>query len=398
MQKKTFLLSSRSSRMVAGMIGLSLSWANIALAQSAPVTSETVETTATQSIAAEPVLKPALSLTTGILGSSKEDRYLNSKYVGGAITISGEAKITEALSGRLGVFFLLTAGSFSNRYSTEGKAPNLTLLDEAVIEYRPVKPLALQAGIVTTKISPFTSTLDSNGFPGAKETLSFENDYIKTSLMAMQTMPVSTTATVKNSESGITSSFIAYGGEIATNPKNETGLTLQASLAHFEFNDLTTSAAIDSEGTGNTIVSGKAARFVYGFAGTEGGLGASFKFSNDTTIKLSGTLLRNELAPEEKNKGYIYSASLSFGALKGKLTTSAGYFYNESDTLPSTFTSSTRGFNNRFGQFMSVRHELEKNKLTSFMSFTRVNEIEDRPMTDDRNQLSVGLEVAYDIL
>lgn len=379
-------------------LGLSLGLANTALAQTAPETADTIESTATGSIVAEPVLKSKLSLRTGILGSSKEDRFMNSKYVGGSIALGGEASITEKFSGRLAVGFLLTSGSFSNLYSSEGKAPNVTYLDEAVLEFRPIDPIALQAGIVMTDISPFTSTLDSNGFPGMKESLSLKNDYVKTSFMAIQAMPVSTTATVKNTEAGVTSTFLAYGAEIATNPEDKNRLTLQASLSHFEFNDLTTSAALDSEGTGNTIVSGRAARFIYGFAGTEGGLGASFRFSDDTTLKVSGTLLRNDLAPTEKNLGYIYSASLSFFALSGKMTTSAGYFYNESDTLPSTYTSSTRGFNNRFGQFVSFRHELRKQKLTSFMRYTRVNEIEDRPMTDDRNHVSFGLEVAYDVL
>lgn len=380
----------------SGLFGVAF-MAAAASAQTTP-SMEASETTATVSIVAEPVLQNKLSMTTGITGSSREDRFVNSKYVGGIISIEGEASISDYFSSRLGLTFFLTEGSYSNRYGSEGKAPKAMYLDEALVEVRPIEQVAVQAGIVKTRISPFTSTLDANGFPGFKETVKLEGDYLKTSLMAIQAMPTSTTATVKQSESGVTTSFIAYGGEISTNPKGSDGLTLQASLARFEFNNLTSSAAKDSEGLGNSIQSTSQSRFLYGFAGTETGLGASYKFNKDTSLKIGGTFLRNDLAPEQKNKGYVYSASLSFPAFSGSLTTSAGYYYNESDTLPATYTSGTRGFNNRFGQFGSLRHTLKKHNLSSYLRFTRVNEIEDRPTVDDRNSVSIGLEVDYDIL
>jgi hypothetical protein len=346
-------------------------------------------------------------LTVGLSGSSKEDRYMNSKSAGAVFGVAGERTFTSYLSGRVEATFLMMTGSFSNRYGDEGKAPTFMAIDEAVVALKPYEYMTdgmstlgvtLEAGVIPTSFSAFTSTLDANGFPGFKERLHTEGDQLKASAFAMQSMPTSGEPSVKMTESGVTTTFAAVGADIATNPKDHDGLTLKASLVRFDFRNLNESAAKDSEKKGNTIIPGAQPRFQYEFGGYEGALGGSFKFSDGTVLLVGGTLLRNEFAPETKNKAYIYSVGLGLPLRKNLLTTTLGYFYNESDSLPAAYQSSSRDFNNRFGQWVNVKYELEKEKVSTYLKYTRVNEIEDSPLRDDRDQISVGLEVEYEVL
>lgn len=344
--------------------------------------------------------KSKLSVTAGMLGSSKEDVFMNSKFMSGTLGISGETAFTDYLSAQLALGFQLSSGNYSNRYSEEGSAPNATYLDKALIELRPFSFISLQAGIISTEFSSFASTFEANGFPGVREALNLKGETLAASIYAMQAIPTSSTPSVKMTESGVTSAFKAYGTEIGTNPDDKGILTLKASYLRFQFDNLTSSAAKDSEGLGNTVIvpSGAQPRFVYGFSGNEVGLGGTLKITGRTSLRLGGTLLRNDEAPDKKNRGYVYSGGFTTRVFRGDLSVTGGYFYNESDTLPASYASGARAANNRFGQYVNIKHELKKDQITSFMKYVRANEIEDLPKTADRDHVSVGLEVAYEIL
>lgn len=344
----------------------------------------------------------SLEFNVGLLGLSKEDVYLNSKYAAATVGISGETKFNSYLSARLATTFYMAAGDSSNRYanegSKEGPAPTFFGLDEAALKFEPFEVLALQAGVLPTEFSSFPTTFDTASFPGLKESLNLKGDYLHAVFFAMQAIPTADGPSVKATESGITTTFNAYGTEIKTNPDDMDALTLKASALHFQFNNLTTSAATDSKEKGNTVLPTEQARFMYGFVGNEFGIGGSIRFSRATKLTLGGTFLRNNEAPEGSNKGYIYSAALKTRVFKGDLTTTLGYFYNESDTLPASYIAPARGGTNRFGQFVNITHNLVKDKIKSFVKYIRANEIEDRPKTADREQVSLGLEVSYEII
>lgn len=363
------------------------------------------QTTAHSSVAVAEVKETSsptthLSISTGMLGRSLEDKYVNSKYAGATMDLSGSHAINDQLEARLAVGFFLTAGSYSNLYGSEGAAPNVVYLDEAAVTYKPLSFLSIEAGVILTEFSSLPSNLEALGFPSFRQTLHTSGDNYKAELYATQAIPTSDTAAVQATKSGITTTLQVYGLSATTNPNDQKGLTVAGSISRFEFKNLNTSAASDSSQLGNTVDGGLGpqARFRYGYAGTETGARLAYRFSNGFKSALSGAFIRNEEAPSDRNRGYMYTGALELPMGTNVLSGSLGYFYNESDTLPASYTSSRKGSNNRFGQVGRVMLSNHKKDVSGYVQYTRANEIVNKPYTADRDIVVLGLELGYDIL
>lgn len=344
--------------------------------------------------------KTKLSVTTGLLGRSLEDRYVNSKYAGGAINLNGTHRLADGLEARLAVGFILSAGSYSNLYGSEGSAPNAVYVDEAALAYKPFSSLSLEAGVILTQFSTMPSNMESMGFPSLRQTFEMGNDDYKAQLFATQAIPTSDTAAVQATQSGITTTLLMYGIGGTTNAQDRQGLTLSGSIGRFQFENLNSSAATDSQTLGNSVDAGGGpqARFRYEFEGTEIGAKTAYRFRNGFQANLSGAFLRNEKAPEGKNKGYLYSIGGALPLGNREISASVGYFYNEEDTLPASYTSTGKGSNNRFGQVARFGMANSKDAVSGFVQYTRANEIVNKPFTADRDIIVLGLEIGYDVL
>ena len=108
--------------------------------------------------------------------------------------------------------------------------------------------------------------------------------------------------------------------------------------------------------------------------------------------------MRNELAPEGKDRGYLYTVGFAQPLGFREVSASIGYFYNEEDTLPASYTSSGKGSNNRFGQVARLGYSNSKENVSGYIQYTRANEIVNKPYTADRDIVVLGLEVSYDVL
>ncbi|MBX3039579.1 MAG: hypothetical protein KF789_02580 [Bdellovibrionaceae bacterium] len=354
----------------------------------------------TDLVSASNTKKTKLSVTTGLLGRSLEDRYVNSKYAGGTINLNGSHRIADNLEARMAMGFILSAGSYSNLYGGEGSAPNAVYVDEAALAYKPISALSLEAGVILTQFSTMPSNMESMGFPSLRQTLEMGNGDYKAQLFATQAIPTSDTAAVQATQSGITTTLLMYGIGGTTNAQDLGGLTLSGSVGRFQFENLNASAASDSQTLGNSVDGGGGpqARFRYEFEGTELGAKVAYRFKNGLKTSLSGALLRNEKAPEEKNKGYLYSVGASLPLGLKEVSASLGYFYNEEDTLPASYTSTGKGSNNRFGQVARIGMSNSKEAVSGFLQYTRANEIVNKPFTADRDIIVLGLEIGYDVL
>lgn len=341
-----------------------------------------------------------LELKAGVMGRSLEDEIVNSKYAGGTLDINGERTlIKDYLAARLNLTVMMTSGSFTNLYGDEGKAPNAVYINEAAVSFTPASFLKFEGGVLLTQFSSLPSNFDALGFPGARETIEFGNEDFKIGTFAMQAIPTSDTAAVKSSEAGINSQVQMIGVTLSTDPKDKKDFGLAASVTRFDFKNLNTSAATDSQKLGNTVVAeGPQARFRYEFGGYESSANVAYQMTKRLKGTLSGSYLKNDKAPDLSNKGYLYSAGLSTPISGNELGITAGYFYNESDTLPASYTSTGKGSNNRFGNVVRLSLENKKEKVNGFVQYTKANEIEDRPYTADREIILFGLEVAYEIL
>lgn len=343
-----------------------------------------------------------LELKAGVMGRSLEDEVVNSKYAGGTIDINAERTlIKDYLAARLNLSVIMTSGSYTNQYpdSGEGKAPTAFNINEAALAFTPASFLKFEAGVLLTQFSSIPSNFEALGFPGAKETIEVGNDDFKIATFAMQAIPTSDTAAVKSGESGVSSQLQLIGVNFSTDPKDKKDFGLAASVVRYDFKNLNTSAATDSRTLGNTVsADGPQARFMYEFGGYESSANMAYQMTKRLKATMSGSYIKNEKAPDLFNKGYLYSAGLSTPVAGSEIAFTGGYFYNESDTLPASYTSTGKGSNNRFGNVYRLSMENKKDKINGFVQYTKANEIEDRPYTADREIIVFGLEVAYEIL
>lgn len=340
-----------------------------------------------------------LKISPTLLGRNLEDRYVNSKWAGGQLDIVGERKIGEIFSAKLDMSVLMTAGQFTSQYSEEGKAPNAVMLNEAYATLKPFGFFSFDAGVIATSFSALPSTFEASGFPSLRETIQFQGDTMKVSTFAMQSIPASDTRTVQPTENGVTTTMSAVGLGFSPSDSYKGALSLEAGLTRFQFNNLNSSAATDSQYMGNTVVApGPQAKFVYEFAGYEYGVGGNLRLTTNTSLHGSAAFLKNEQAPEGANKAYTYSGGIAFPTFGLITDLTGGYFYNESDTLPASYSTVGRGHNNRYGQFAKIKIENKNESVSGSLKYTRANEIEDMPYSADRDILFFTVEMAYDVL
>lgn len=343
--------------------------------------------------------KTTLTFTPTLLGRNLEDEYNNSKWAGAQLDIVGERKVSSWLSARLDLSVLMTTGSFTGQYNDEGKAPSGIILNEALVSVKPLRFFSFDAGVIATTFSALPSMFEASGFPSIREKVQAEGDTAKMTVFAMQSIPTSDTRTVQPTENGLTTSMTTVGVGIGPAENYKGALSLEAGITQFRFNNLNSSAATDSQYMGNTVVApGPQAKFLYEFGGYEAGLGGKLKITRFITAHASGAYLKNTEAPEEKNKAYLYSGGLEVPVAGVSVDTTLGYFYNESDTLPATYSTIGRGHNNRFGGFALVKVESKEEKISGSLKYTRMNEIEDLPYSADRDVIMFTMEMAYDVL
>lgn len=381
---------------------VTVSRVTLAQASSAPATS-----TATLQVSAASVARPveskkatSLKVTAGVTGKSMEDRWVNSKWAGGQLGLMGKREFFENMSGALDISFLMAAGTYSNQYGSEGSAPNAFWLDEASLAWTPVKFLKLEGGVIPMSFSSAPSNMDAHGFPSLRQSLLWERKSFTASLFAAQAIPASGTGSVKPSENGITTTYMTVGASVESSEKRSSPLSLNASILRYDFRNLNSSAATDSQFLGNSVVGspGPQARFKYGFGGYEAAGGMKLRLGSRWSTRASGAFIRNELAPNNTNRGYQYTGGFGYKFGERELTLTGGYFHNQSDTIPGAYASLSRGYNNRFGNVARIALSDKKESISGFVQYVRSNEIEDRPYTADRDTVTFGLEAAYDVL
>jgi hypothetical protein len=367
-------------------------------------------TSSTMALPTAPINKSAvpadtnskLTLSPGVRAKSVEDNIVNAKMAGAVIGITGERTFTPSLSGKIDISLLLLTGNYSNRYTSEGAAPNGLDLGEASLTgklfSRGSESVYITGGVIPVEFTTLISVLDGVGFPGLKETAESSGETLKAQIWASQTTPTSDTGAVKSSESGVNSQLQMAGLNIATNPKGTDDYTFKLGASQFDFQNLTSSAATDSQYRGNSVTQiGNQAKFKYQFKGYEAAASAAVKVGLHWNFETVGSYLVNSRAPSGLNKGSMGQLKTSYLDNGIKYTGTYASFYNEPDTLPATYTLLGIGQNNRFGWYVSFKTEWEKEKVNSVLKFVQANEMQDNIYTADRQIISLSVEAVYDI-
>jgi hypothetical protein len=346
--------------------------------------------------------KTKLSVSPAVRARSVEDKIVNSKIAGGVVGIVGERNFNSYLSAKMDITLLMLTGNYSNRYTSEGSAPNGLDIGEASLTGKVfshgTESISITGGLIPVEFTTLISTMDGVGFPGLKESIESDGSTVKAQLWASQTTPTSSTAAVKSSESGVNSQLQMVGLSLSTNPKDTGDYTFKIGASQFDFRNLTSSAATDSQYYGNSVTQiGNQAKFKYEFKGYEAAGSAAVKVGKRWQFETIGSYLTNSKAPSGLNKGSIGQFKTSYLTNGMKYTATYASFYNEPDTLPAAYTLYGQGQNNRFGWFVSFKTEWEKEKVNSIVKFVQANEMQDNIYTADRQIVSLMVEAVYDI-
>jgi len=348
--------------------------------------------------------KPKLSLGVSATSRRLEDELVKSNVSGPTLELRGEHKFNSFIEGKLITGGLLLSGAASSLYSTEGQPGSVFYISEANLALRPFQPLSIRGGIVESRFNSNPSLLrPPNGFPGLQQVLSFDRNWWQISLSAMQAVPTAT---------GVSKAYVDEGQypELYTASvglglgKAQDLLSANFAWNQFEFVNLPANAAHDSRFAGNQVIGlgAMAAQYLYGFAGSE--VSAVLRSQPTRWLKLEtrGSALKNDRAPKGVNQGVSAGASATITYRGVEVTPEWGYFRNEADTLPATYTSSGTAFVNRIGWHGGMRVKLVEENLSLTARYVEANRLNSNLLTSqyvaDRQIFTIALETSYDLL
>lgn len=341
-----------------------------------------------------------MKLSVSVSGRRIHDQFVKSNTAGPGLELQAEHKFNKKIFGTLVVGTLLNTGSASSLYTTEGQPSSFVYMNEASFTYQPLEAITLKGGVLETKFSTNQSLFRASGFPGVSEGVKFGGSRLNLILQATQTLP---------SASGISKNYVdtdvqpyLFLNTIGANAGEKDDL-LSASVSgtHYLFGDLPANAAQDSRFVGNSVVGvgASAARFQYQYQGFEVATTLRSRLSRSFAMELKTSGIRNQEAPNGQNLGYNATFVPVIDVGNVELKPEVGYFHNESDTLPATYTSTGLGSNNRHGWLAGIKAKFKSENVTLSSRWVEANKIDkSNPYTADRTIFTVGLETSYDIL
>lgn len=337
------------------------------------------------------------------IGREYDDKYMQSAGSLTVVTPHFDAIYTSWMSFDLELSGIFVAGNTKNLYTDEGKGTNIVILDEAAVNFKPIKELDIRAGALLTKINPILSIMSENAFVGMSQKYTFTSlsQNVKLSFGGEEAIPSAGTVTPGLIDGASDAYFLT--GTLAADI-NFTGMSSRLKIATtaFEFGNLSSNVASDCRFIGNSPESfdgiGDSSRFTIGFAGYESALSFKTDWTNTFSSEFVGSTIINQKAPGDRNNGIQTFVNVKKKFEKFNLVPSLGYFDMAADVTPATYTIFPNRYHNRKGYTVELDVQLDKQKIVFFGSYTRANVLQDSIYLADRNMFNLGLEAKYDFL
>ena len=272
-------------------------------------------------------------------------------------------------------------------------------LREALIQWKPVSRVSLQAGAINQSTVEAPLLVAGQPFPGVLERVLLGTKTLNVELKAEQAIPTSTQLNSRTVEAETTPTFTT---EILTaRAKVTERVSLSAHALHYAFRSLPNTVAAESELYGNTVtpLTGKTSTFTYQFDGYGYGGGAKVLMSRNLSWTLDGQVLQNTKAPSSYGAGQIVTSGFNIG-LPGDidLKPQAEIFYAESDVAPGYYNGSDRGHNNRTGWGANLEAAFKKAGFTIGGRFVQSNLINASTVQSRQSFFMIRFETLYDLL
>jgi len=269
-------------------------------------------------------------------------------------------------------------------------------LREALVQYKPMRQLTLQAGAINQAGLNAPLIVSAQAFPAVLERALIGTKDFNVEAKAQQAVPTSSTLSTKSVEAEQTPTFMAE--ELTARAKLSNRVAAHILGLHYAFHNLPSTVATDSELYGNTVtqITAKRDQFTYEFNGFGYGGGVKVLLARELAWTLDGQIVQNTDAPSSYNQGQIATSGFEIGlpgdidlAPKGEL------FFAESDVAPGFYNGSDRGHNNRTGWAADVKATFKKAGFAVGGRFVQSDLINESLVQTRQSFVMISFETLY---
>jgi hypothetical protein len=273
-------------------------------------------------------------------------------------------------------------------------------LQEAVLAYKPFSFLALDGGAIDQSYLKSALLIDKHTFPGAMEKVLIGDRKLGAEFQFEQAIPTSTTLTTETEGQEETPTFMAQTLTLQAEPTRS--WFMQVYGTHYQFNNLPSKVANDSELYGNTMgvdVGLNASSFLFQFDGWLAGAETSVRILPSWKIGMGAQYLQNMKAPTGFNAGSMafLDSTVSITPFVD-IVPRGEIFFLESDVVPGAYNSSDFGHNNRDGYAADLDFVFKKSKFKIGARYVNANLINPNDSQSAQQTILLKLETLYEML
>ena len=342
------------------------------------------------------------SVNINVFGQGLSDEMEESRTAGVGLLGSFVYTPADWMMADVTVFGKAEAGS-SHALNSGSVPRNFFFPLNASIELRPVWFFAVEAGGISRRYLMNGLLMDIMPFPGVDEKLyAVRNKQASVWLQADQSIPLSTSLSTNSSQNEPLPTFFSQTLHATYTPEKDTTLKLVG--GHWQFNQLPSQVAQDSQQYGNSVDARQErnARFLYQYQGWTGSASAEHMLLAGVTPKVWGSYLVNTEAPAGRNQGYGVNGQVKYDVSNEWSVTPRGeWFIVESDCSPAyynlasfDFNTTGTGHNNRQGYSLEFKTTYEPNKIHFKGRYTDARLLEENPFQANTQIIFFSLELA----
>lgn len=292
----------------------------------------------------------------------------------------------------------LETGSSETVYGVGAFKPTNTLfLGHAELIYRPFALTTLKAGAINQKYHDNPLFITSTPFIGVREIFSYKIANWTIELDFLQSIP--SNHTLSRRLGSVSEGSARFFNEKLRVKGEGNVASLEASIGHFAFDQLSSSVAYESRLLGNTVSGFKNLnnKFKYSFVGWNGDLAVDLKTTPGITLTLESAWHLNSNAPDGKNLGYKVGPSVSWETSNRVFQLGVETFENQSDSTVAYYSSKSYGHVNRKGNAFSFNVNDNTTELSYGLKAVQADPIEIDPLQSEERILSIFLRKSYEI-
>lgn len=339
-----------------------------------------------------------LSSTIGLAGDHVSGSLNEARTFGISTGIDFKQSIYSNFDLDINGGFSLETGSSETVYGVGTFKPTNSLyLGHAEIIYKPFAFTTLKAGAINQNYHNNPLFITSTPFIGAREIFEYKIANWTIQLDLLQSIPSnhslsSRLGTVKEGSSRFFNEKIRVIGEGNL-------ASVNASVGHFAFDQLSPSVAYESRLLGNTVSGFKDLnnKFKYSFVGWNGDLSVDIKAISGITISMDSAWHLNTNAPDGKNLGYKIGPGISWEINNRTFDVAIETFENQSDSTVAYYASKTYGHVNRKGNAIHFDVNDTSNGLSYGAKAVQADPIEVDPLQAEERIISIFLRKSYEI-